>query len=205
MRTVPALILAGGQSSRMGREKALVKLNGKPLIEHVVERLEPQVSDIVINTGNSDITALFPNAISIKDLGNRSSGPLSGVLAGMEYFRSKGIPHFLTVSVDCPFLPNNLIASLSATINTENAIAIARSKKGDHPTIGLWPSALAPELAEFLDRSDNFSIRRFLENKNLCEVEFKSETHRAKSIDPFFNVNTEQDLEVAANFITGSY
>lgn len=204
MRTIPALILAGGQSSRMGREKALVKLKRKPLIEHVIERLEPQVSDIVINTGNPDISALFPNAISIKDLGNQSNGPLSGILAGMVYFLRKDIPHFITVSVDCPFLPNNLVASLSSAINTEKAIVIARSSKGDHPTIALWPSALAPELTEFLDRSDNFSIRRFLENQDLCEVEFKSESHGAKSIDPFFNVNTEQDLEVAENFIAES-
>lgn len=204
MRTVPALILAGGQSSRMGREKALVKLNGKPLIEHVVERLEPQVSDIVINTGNSAITALYPEATSIKDLGNRSSGPLSGILAGMEYFRSRDIPHFLTVSVDCPFLPKNLVAYLSAATNTGKAIAIAHSKTGDHPTIGLWPSAIAPELTEFLDRSDNFSIRRFLANQDRRAVEFEPETHGAKSIDPFFNVNTEQDLEVAENFIAVS-
>ena len=188
----------------MGREKALVHLNGKPLIDHVIERLEPQVSDIVINTSNPDITARLPNAASIQDLGNRSHGPLSGILAGMEYFLSTGVPNFLTVSVDCPFLPINLVSRLCSAIDAEKRTVIGRSAQGNHPTIGLWPSALAPQLSEFLEQSENFSIRRFFANQDLCEVEFGQETHGTKSIDPFFNVNVAYDLEVAANFLSGA-
>ena len=100
------LILAGGQSRRMGQNKALIALDGQTLLERAIERLRPQVQELAINAPQDALqqhdTAVLENFSLVPDLKTGFLGPLAGVHAGMSYFAQRGFSYMVTVSVDAP-------------------------------------------------------------------------------------------------------
>ena len=197
----PGLILSGGRSSRMGKDKARVLLGKTPMIDHVVNRLAPQVSSIAINA--TDTVALPTNVELVPDTLEGFAGPLAGILAGLLHTRQGGnsATHLLTVPVDSPFLPTNLVKRLQEAMPGKTSIAVATSQGRVHPVVALWPVALADDLDHWLRDPTHRRVMEFLARHPLAEVAFPLVETAAGPLDPFFNVNTPADLARAEAFL----
>jgi len=205
---VVGLILAGGWGRRMAEgadphaaappPKPLVILDGRPLVAHVAERLRPQVSDILINANDAPdaFTALgFP---VIPDTRADRPGPLAGVLAGLEYLDAIGSTAILvSAPADTPFLPADLVARLLARHRESGGVVQAGSGGRGHPVVALWPRTARAMLAEALDAGER-RVGRLLQRLHAVTEEWE-----AADGDPFFNVNTLDDLEMAAFRLRG--
>lgn len=184
---LPIVILANGKSTRFGSPKADAKLGSKTLLEIVHERVALQTSGPVIVNASQRYTTGF-NADYIEDTIGSGLGPLAGIHASMSWARQKGYLSVATVSVDTPFVPINLITRLIEA----GAAAHAVSRNRKHPTIGLWDVTTIELLERMLERED-YAAHRWLEQCQARSVIFED----ANGMDPFFNINTAEDLEAA--------
>jgi molybdopterin-guanine dinucleotide biosynthesis protein A len=184
------LILAGGRASRMGgQDKALVELAGRPLLAHVVARLQPQAEPLIISA-NGDPARLAGFGLAIlPDESGDFSGPLAGILAAMEHLAQTGSAGLLlSAPTDCPFLPPDLAARLEAAMReTGAAVALASSGGRDHPVVALWSLGLRNALRDALAKGQN-GVMAFIGGQPHASV-----TWPAEPFDPFFNVNTPED------------
>lgn len=195
--TIPGVVLAGGRSSRMGRDKAGVKLGGRSLLDHVLSRLSPQITQIAINAdevGGHDLPI-------VSDRIPGKAGPMAGIHAAMVYGAGLPATHVVTVSVDCPFFPTDLVSRLVTSLDHPDRIAIAASQGRSHPVFGLWPTALAADLATWVKTDDKRRVRDFLLRHDVTEVPFPLHPTRASVLDPFFNINTPDDLMEAERWL----
>lgn len=183
----PGLILAGGQSRRMGRDKALLPFGGATLLGHIAARLRPQVTALALN-GPAELAGDLP---CLPDSLAGQLGPLAGILAGLEARLDPEATHLLTVPVDSPFFPTDLGARLAEAVDGKDVIAVAASQGRDHPVFGLWPVALADALRRFVLEDERRSIRGFLDRHQTRVVAFAP---LPGGLDPFFNVNTPEDF-----------
>jgi molybdopterin-guanine dinucleotide biosynthesis protein A len=184
-----AVILAGGRGRRMGdAAKALLPLGGRSLLDHVLQRLAGQVSAIAISANDPAITAAWP---VLADAHDDRRGPLSGLLAGMVWARDHGgITRIVSLPVDCPFVPHDLVASLRVRADeTAAAVVVAASGGVEHPTVALWDIALAEALRDVVEAGTDLSVRRFYRAYPVATCPF-----HAQGLDPFFNINTPEDL-----------
>lgn len=203
MKQPLGVILAGGQATRMGGgDKGLLPLGGRSLLAHVIDRLEPQVAGLAINANGDPARFARFGLPVLPDSVEGFVGPLAGVLAGLDWAASKGADAIVTAAADTPFFPPDLVPQLLlAAEQAGTSIALAATpdpKRGlsRHPTFGLWPVALRDDL------------RRALEG-GLRKVVLWTDAHGAATatfpvdgFDPFFNVNTPDDL-VRANTLLG--
>jgi molybdopterin-guanine dinucleotide biosynthesis protein A len=207
------VILAGGAGRRMFRaqdsdraraygDKGLIDLNGRPMVAHVIERLKPQVSDIILNAnGDPSRFADFGLPI-IADSDDSRDGPLAGFAAAMSWAERNrpNIRAILTVSVDAPFLPLNLAERLSYAAGDESAIAASAGQR--HPTIGLWPLTLKNAVQNALSHGQR-RVENFAQHHQAIEVSFPFSEIGNRSIDPFFNANTPEDVAAARAILAG--
>lgn len=197
----PAVILAGGRSQRMGTDKALVSLAGRPLLEHSILRLAPQVASVAINAPM--LPPLAPPLAHVPDTLEGFRGPLAGILAAMRYARA--LPqqpgHVLTTAVDTPFLPGDLALRLSSACEGPQTIAIATSLGAMHPICGLWPTHLAEDLEAFLATPEKARVKTFLSRHHCVEVDFSAHPTRHGPLDPFLNINRPEDLVEAERYL----
>lgn len=198
---IAGVILAGGQATRMGGgHKGLLRLGGRRVIEHVIDRLSPQVDDIVINAnGDPTVWSDFPYRV-IADSMAEYPGPLAGILAGMDWAASQGATHVVSVAADTPFFPANLVQLLTkAAIDADQPISLAATKEGEktwrHPTFGLWPVALADDLRQAIDNGMR-KVVIWTDAKGCTKAVFPS-----VPLDPFFNINTPKDLALAEEMV----
>lgn len=200
-RSLPGLILAGGLSRRMGSNKALCPLGQRQLLHHVIDRLAPQVSALALNAAGEWGKAFDLPLVPDTQIGH--AGPLAGVLAGLQHFAPMRdeASHMLTVPSDSPFFPDDLATKLVDHLPDENTIVIAASKGQVHPVFALWPLALVGDLAQWLADDNNRRIRSFLARHPTIGVSFPPVESATSSIDPFFNVNTPEELAQAENFL----
>ena len=187
---IAGIILAGGLSRRMGgQEKSLMKLGDRSAITLLIERLAPQVEQLAINA-NGDPTRFSEEGLTVvADTVEGHVGPLAGVLTGMEWAAGVGATHVVSGASDTPFIPTALVVRLAEAAG--DGIAMARSGGRVHPVFGLWPVSLAGELRHFLVEEDKLKILEFAKRYPLAEVEFDMDD------DPFFNINTPDDLDIA--------
>lgn len=204
MAAVAGLILAGGRSSRMGgTDKTLVALGGRPMIRHVLDRLAPQASPVVINTNGDPAHFAHFGAEVIADTIAGYQGPLAGVLTGLEWAKElAGVTHVLSVAGDTPFFPADLAQKL-AHHAVEDRIAVAASGGRVHPTFALWPVSLRVALAGFLQGGDSRRVMTFLEQAGMAAVDFPEMRFGNARVDPFFNINTPDDLAEAERLLAG--
>jgi molybdenum cofactor guanylyltransferase len=189
---IAGVILAGGQATRMGgANKALLIVGAKALFQHVADRLKPQASLIGINA-NRDLTA-FSLPIAPDGIG-ANLGPLDGILGAMIFAQLHGCTHAITVSVDTPFIPLNLAKTLMEHSNSQ--IAIASSNGRIHGTCGLWPVSYAAGLKAFILSGKSLKLMDYLNATRFAEVSFTGD-----SPDPFFNLNTPDDLAAATRWL----
>lgn len=195
------VVLAGGLSRRMGeQEKSLLELGGKPIIERVIERLKKQTSNILINANGDPARFSRFNLPVQADTVEGFAGPLAGILAGMRWCKTNRpeCQYVLSVAADTPFFPDSLADKLLAEIpDDQNAIALASSDNRRHPVFGLWSISLVDDLHKFLVDEENRKVMLFVERYPNCIVGFDFETS-----DPFFNVNTPEDLAVAQGYFS---
>lgn len=178
------VILAGGQASRMGgNDKGLITLNDKPLIRHVLERLEPQSEQILINANrNQDWYQQFAPVIS--DTFTDYPGPLGGIHAGLSAATTDWVGF---VPCDSPMIANDLVQRFCDAVTPGCDILVASDGQHQQPVFTLFHKRVLPKLSTFLERGD----RKIVLLYNEChtrEVDFSD------CPDCFFNLNTPQEL-----------
>lgn len=193
---VAALILAGGGATRLGGgDKPLRIVGGRTILARIIDTLRPQVTRIAINA-NGDPTRLERFGLPVVADDAPSRGPLSGVLAGLDWLaREDGDSRLLTVAGDTPFLPADLAGRLSAV--PADSIGVARSGGRHHPVFAVWPTSVRAELRKFLETSPTYSVAAFQATRDTVEVDFPMRHAAGREVDPFFNVNTPADLAAA--------
>lgn len=194
------VILAGGQARRMGGgDKALLPLGGDTLLGHVIARLEPQVANLALNAnGDPDRFASFGLPV-LGDSIDGFAGPLAGVLAGMDWAADRGADHIVTAAADTPFFPPDLVPRLLLAVETSgHPIALAKTESGRHPTFGLWPVVLRDDLRSAL-ASGVRKVVAWTDMHGAASAEFPSGV-----LDPFFNVNTPEDMKMAKAALEGA-
>ncbi|MGZ2380523.1 molybdenum cofactor guanylyltransferase MobA [Rhizobium brockwellii] len=194
---IAGVVLAGGRSQRMGRDKAGVMLGAESLLHHALTRLSQQALLVAVNAD-----AAAEGMPVVPDRFRGKAGPMAGIHAAMVY--AAGLPsitHVVTVSVDCPFFPADLVARLAAAIEHPSQIAIAASEGRSHPVFGLWPVTLAADLEAWIATDEKRRVRDFLSRHDVTEVAFPLHPTRASLLDPFFNINTPDDLVEAERWL----
>lgn len=197
---IVGLLLAGGQSRRMGGgDKCLRPLGGRPLLSHVIERAAPQVATLVLNA-NGDAERFAPFGLPVvPDTVGGFAGPLAGVLTGLEWAAANrpDARWVATFATDAPFLPRDLVARLVAAVSEAGAdLACAASGGRDHPVFGLWPVALRDDLRRAMVEEDLRKVDIWTGRYRLARAIFD-----AAPVDPFFNTNRPDDLAEAERLL----
>ncbi|UAB89241.1 molybdenum cofactor guanylyltransferase MobA [Ruegeria sp. SCSIO 43209] len=205
------VILAGGLATRMGGgDKGLLQIGGQSLLDRVIDRLRPQVGGLALNANGDAERFARLNLPVVSDSIEGFAGPLAGVLAGLDWAAEQGAQSIVTVAADTPFFPHDLVAQLvHASEGQKYPLVLATTPRtGDealksgggkrvnrHPTFGLWPVALRDDLRAAL-------------NGGLRKVVLWTDQHdgrealfSAQPFDPFFNVNTPDDLARAETLL----
>ena len=197
MKQPVGIILAGGLARRMGGgDKALLPLGQGTLLSHVIDRLAPQVEMLALNA-NGDGARFAEFALPVlPDTIDGFPGPLAGVLAGMEWAAERGGETIVTVAADTPFFPCDLVARLLlAAEGMAQPLALAASDDGRHPTFGLWPVGLRHDLRAALEGGLR-KVVAWTDAHGAAQAHFPG-----ADPDPFFNINTPDDLAAAARFL----
>ena len=187
------LVLNGGLARRLGGvDKGLVLLAGRPMIAHAIERLRPQCARLAISANGDPLRfAQFGLPVMADDPQN-FAGPLAGVLAALEHCAraAPSITDVATLPADAPFSPHDFIAKLHGARRAAGArIAVAASGGRRHHVAALWPVALAAQLRRALTQEGVRKVEAFAARFSVAAAEWPSEP-----IDPFFNVNSPEDL-----------
>jgi molybdopterin-guanine dinucleotide biosynthesis protein A len=194
------VILAGGQARRMGGgDKGLLPLGSSTILGHVIDRLAPQVAGLALNAnGEQDRFASFGLPV-VSDSIDGFAGPLAGVLAGLDWAAVQGADHIVTAAADTPFFPADLVPRLlMAAEDQGHPIALARTDNGRHPTFGLWPVALREDLRIALTEGVR-KVVQWTDKHGTAMADFPT-----GRFDPFFNVNTPEDLALAQSYLEGA-
>ncbi len=181
-----ALILAGGQARRMaGQDKGMIELNGKPLLQHVLEGIAPQVGYVIINANrNLEHYARYGCPV-ITDEFAGFQGPLAGMATGL---RTVDTPFMVTVPCDSPFISNDLVKRLYLKLVENDAdLCVAHDGKRMHPVFLLMKTSLLDSLVNFL-KSGERKIDLWFENHKLAVADFSDNP------DIFVNINTPDEL-----------
>jgi molybdopterin-guanine dinucleotide biosynthesis protein A len=197
----PGVILSGGKSSRMGEPKALLPFGPARLIDHVAARLGPQVTALALNSNSNDIS--LPDVVSFADRFADFPGPLAGIHAALAHTRLAwpDASHVAVVPTDAPFLPLDLADRLAAALTGRDDITLTMSDGQLHPVIGLWPVSVLDTLADWLENPPTLKVRAFLDGLPVRTVVFEALETPLGPLDPFFNVNTPDDLEHARKIL----
>ncbi|WP_353475623.1 molybdenum cofactor guanylyltransferase MobA (plasmid) [Salipiger sp. H15] len=198
------VILAGGLATRMGGgDKGLLEIGGEPLLKRVIDRIEPQVADVALNA-NGDAARFDRYRLPVlPDTIPGFPGPLAGVLAGLDWAAEQGADSIVTVAADTPFFPCDLVPRLLlAAEDAPHLLALACTPRSSeealksgggkrinrHPTFGLWPVSLRGDLRAALEDGLR-KVVLWTDAHGAGEAMFPAEP-----FDPFFNVNTPEDL-----------
>ena len=202
MKQPLGVILAGGQATRMGGgDKGLLPLGDGTLLSNVIDRLEPQVAGLALNANGDAARFAHLGLPVLADSIEGFAGPLAGVLAGLDWAAEQGADSIVTAAADTPFFPADLVPQLLlAAEGMTHPLVLAATpdpKRGQarHPTFGLWPVALRDDLRTALQ-------------DGLRKVVLWTDKHDGREalfpvagFDPFFNVNTPEDLALAETLI----
>ena len=194
------LLLAGGQSRRMGGgDKTLRLIGGISLLDRAIARLRPQVEALVLNANGDPARFAGFGLPVVADSVPDFAGPLAGVLAGLDWAAAHypDCAFVVSVATDAPFFPQDLVARLIEGLDERLAdLACAASGGREHPVFGLWPVRLRDELRRAVVEEGVRKVDRWTGRYKLATVSFAD-----RPIDPFFNANRPEDLAAAAALI----
>ena len=188
-------ILAGGQSKRMGKDKIFLELNNKKLIEHTIDKVKKYLKEVIIITNQDNEYFSKNNLITVKDCIEGQLGPLVGILTAMKWAKENltKCSWIATFPCDTPFFPESIIKSfIEESKKKESLILCASSHGRKHNIFGLWSLDLYDKLKDDLINKKVRKVQDWTEKNKIKNLEFKF-----KDYDPFFNINTEEDLEFA--------
>jgi molybdenum cofactor guanylyltransferase len=189
-------IIAGGQSTRMGgHEKSFLDLAGTTLLERTLSRLRFQVDEVVINANGDASRFAATGVMVVEDILTDVGTPLAGLQAALYYGAAKGFDAVVTVPSDAPFLPLDLVQRLLEGGEVTGA-AIARSGGQDHYLTGIWTTAMAKPLGRLIETEGLKRVQDFVTRAKAEKVVWAAVPH-----DPFFNINTPEDLAVAEEIV----
>lgn len=195
--SIAGLVLAGGRSSRMCGDapKSLLKLGGRTLVGHVLASFTREVDPVLISTNDPGAFASLGLPL-VLDRSPGFAGPLAGLDAAAGWLGANraDVTHVLALPGDTPFLPLGLAETMSRQPGTD--VRVARRRGRLHPTVALWPVIVLRRLPGHFATAGSLSILRFLDTTGFVAVDFDGAPDEA-GIDPFFNVNTPDDLAVA--------
>ena len=188
-------ILAGGQSKRMGKDKLFLELNNKKLIEHTIDKVKKYFKKVIIITNQENEFFSKNNLITVKDCIEGQLGPLVGILTAMKWAKENlnKCSWIATFPCDTPFFPDSIIKSfIEESEKKESLILCASSHGRKHNIFGLWSLDLYDKLKDDLINKKVRKVQDWTEKNKIKNLEFTF-----KDYDPFFNINTEEDLAVA--------
>ena len=189
------VVLAGGKSLRFGEDKSQVKLNNKSLIDHILSEVLTEFKELLIVSNNPIELNKSENISIISDFKN-NLGPLGGVLTAMKWIKdnNKDYQWISTFPTDTPFFKNQILKDFHDKINLKSGkLFFIKSNNTRHNIFGLWSIDLADKLEKDLENGDR-KVEDWA-NKvgvNIIDMQFEKN-------DPFFNINTKEDLEKAKN------
>ncbi|HKN27111.1 MAG TPA: molybdenum cofactor guanylyltransferase MobA [Roseiarcus sp.] len=197
------LVLNGGLARRIGgADKGLLPLAGRPMIARAIERLRPQCGALAISANGGVARFAGFGLPVLADDPPDFAGPLAGVLAGLEHCGRAALPisHVATLPADAPFAPMDFVAKLHEARRASAAmIAVAASGGRRHHVAALWPVALAQPLRRALEHEGMRKVEDFAARFSVAAAEWPVEP-----VDPFFNVNTADDLARAEALLTAA-
>lgn len=192
---VVAVIVAGGTSSRMGREKAFELVRGRTIMERIASCLQDQVRKIVINA-NGDLSRFQDVGLPVITDIRKAGTPLAGLHAALHFADEQGFDAALTLPSDTPFLPGDLAKRLA---EARGPAAIAASGGQQHYLTGLWSRELLRGMEDALESPRLPRLQDWATHCQAAVVDWPAEPY-----DPFFNVNTPEELaearRIAAEF-----
>ena len=193
-----AVVLAGGKSKRFGRDKSQVKLGNKILIDYILTEIIDFYKDILIVT-NEPIKFLDSNKISIVNDIKKGLGPLGGIFSAMKWIRDnkKDYKWISTFPIDTPFFKKRHLIKFYKEINLDKSnLFFMKSKNTRHNIFGLWSLELFEKLEYALDKGDR-KVELWANEIGVKTIDFENENNK----DPFFNINTEKELETTKKLL----
>ena len=193
-----AVVLAGGKSKRFGRDKSQVKLGDKILIDYILSEIIDIYNDILI-VANEPIKFLDSNKISLTSDIKRNLGPLGGVLSAMKWAKDnkKNYKWISTFPIDTPFFKKKHLSKFYEEIDLEKSnLFFMKSKNTRHNIFGLWSLELYEKLEFALNKGDR-KVEIWANEIGVKTIDFEHENNK----DPFFNINTEKELEIAKKLL----
>ena len=191
------VVLAGGKSLRFGEDKSQVKLNNKSLIDHILSEILTEFKELLIVSNNPIEFNKSENISVISDFKN-NLGPLGGVLTAMKWIKdnNKDYQWISTFPTDTPFFKKQILKDFHDKINLKNGkLFFIKSNNTRHNIFGLWSIDLADKLKKDLENGDR-KVEDWA-NKvgvNIIDMQFEKN-------DPFFNINTKEDLKKAEEIL----
>ena len=188
------IILAGGKSSRFGEDKSIAKLGDKTLLDHTINKIEKEFTEILVISNNKEFNFKNNKIHVVEDCIKGQLGPLVGILTAMKWviINKKNYKWIASFPCDTPFFDIKLISELKIKVKeTSKKLIFLNSNKKRHNIFGLW----SMDLIEILEKDIKNSFRKVelwadkigYENINIYEEKF----------DRFLNINTKKDLEKA--------
>lgn len=186
----------------MGAPKAFLELGGETLVERLARLLMPKVERLAVSLSPGLDAPLPPSIAVLRDASPTFEGPLAGVLAGLQWAADldPAVTHLMTVPVDLPFLPDDTVAHLVADAADSETVVIAEGPSGRAPLVALWPLSVRDRLADYLSGPGR-KVQAFLAEGKVATARFAAESDGDSAIDPFFNINTPDDLKTAENWL----
>jgi len=186
-------VLAGGKAQRFGDDKSQVKLGGKLLIDYILSEIKDEFKEILV-VSNSQINFEKSEKILLIEDFKKGLGPLGGVLSAMKWVKdnNKDYKWISTFPTDTPFFKRSILKKFLQNIKFEESkLFFIKSNNTRHNIFGLWSIDLMEKLEEDLERGERkVEIWANSIGVKVINMEFINE-------DPFFNINTKEDLEKA--------
>lgn len=194
--SVVGIILAGGLARRMGGgDKCLLPLAGKTLLQRTIERAKPQVSQLLLNANGNSLRFARTRLPVVADANPNNLGPLAGIHAGFTWMQVNAPKQewLMSFASDTPFFPMTVADELlTAALQSGNTLAVATSKLRVHPVFSLWHISVASKISAQLITGEAPRLQEWIKAQEPLEVDFNADAY-----DPFFNINTPQDLYAA--------
>ena len=199
-KPIVGVLLAGGLARRMGGgDKPMRALGGKPILDHVIDRVKPQVHHLILNANGDPARFSDYGLPVVADVIDGHQGPLAGILTALDW-AAENVPeadYVVSFATDAPFLPHDLVARLMAPVSAGQApLSCAITGDRTHPVFAVWPVALRDELRRAMIDEEMRKIDLWTDRIGITHVPFET-----TPVDPFFNVNRPENLEEAERLL----
>jgi molybdopterin-guanine dinucleotide biosynthesis protein A len=194
---VLGVVLAGGKSQRFGEDKSQVKLGDKILIDYILSEIIDEFNEVLVVSNNS-INFKKSKKISLIQDFKKDLGPLGGVLTAMKWVKdnNKDYQWISTFPADTPFFKNQILKDFLQNINQEeDKLFFIKSNNTRHNIFGIWSIDLIDKLEEDLARGER-KVEFWANSVGVKNIEMEFDNK-----DPFFNINTKEDLKKAIEIL----